>query len=324
MQYGSIVGIEKPVSRIGQGTVMLGPDREEEGFALLDAVFEGGVNLYDSSHIYGGGESERVFGRWVAARGIRDRVVLLTKGAHHDASGPRVRPECITGDLTGSLERLGFDFIDLYVLHRDDPTVPVGPIVEVLNEHHKAGRIGAFGGSNWTHDRIREANEYAAEHRLTPFAVSSPHFSLAEMVEPPWPNCVSIAGPRHEEAREWYAAAHTTLVPWSSLAGGFLSGRYTRESLEGAAEDDRAAANAKRCYGSEDNCRRLERLTETAAERGISVAQAAIAYVLSQPLSMFPLTAAWTPEEAHANAAAGEIRFSPAEVAWLDLQAETR
>jgi len=324
MQYGKIVGVSKPVSRIGQGTVMLTSDREAQGFELLDVVFEGGVNLFDSSHVYGGGDCERVFGRWVASRGIRDRVVMLTKGAHHDRSGPRVRPECITQDLIGSLERLGFDFIDLYLLHRDDPAVPVGPIVEVLNEHHKAGRIGAFGGSNWTHARLQEANDYAAEHGLVPFAASSPHFSLAEMVEPPWPNCISIAGPRHKQAREWYAQASLAVVPWSSLAGGFLSGRYTRESLEGAPTDDRAAANAKRCYGSEDNYRRLERVTQLAGERGLSVTQAAIAYVLSQPLNMFPLTAAWNAEEARANAAAGEARFTPKEVAWLDLRAETR
>ncbi|MEZ4634705.1 MAG: aldo/keto reductase [Caldilineaceae bacterium] len=77
-------------------------------------------------------------------------------------------------DLHDSLARLQVDFVDLYLLHRDNPAVPVGPIVEVLNEHHKAGKIGAFGGSNWSPARIAEANAYAAANGLKPFVASSP------------------------------------------------------------------------------------------------------------------------------------------------------
>ena len=83
-------------------------------------------------------------------------------------------PEDLKHDIEQSFERLGTDYIDIYLMHRDDLKVEPGPMVEILNEYHKAGRIGAFGGSNWTHQRIAEANQYAGEHGLMPFTVSSP------------------------------------------------------------------------------------------------------------------------------------------------------
>ena len=144
----------------------------------------------------------------------------------------RVTPEDITSDLMTRWNGCRWTHVDLLVLHRDDPAVPVGPIVEILNEHQKAGKVGAFGGSNWTHARIQEANDYAQAHGLTPFAVSSPNFSLAEQVEEPWSNCISISGPQGEEARRFYAASDVALMPWSSLAGGFFSDRFHRDNLE--------------------------------------------------------------------------------------------
>ena len=320
MIYGRVPGIDKPVSRIVQGLVMVREDNLDSIFPLLDAVFETGVNTFDTAHLYAGGQSERGFAAWVRDRGLRDRVVLLDKGAHHNAERRRVTPEDITSDLTESLERLEFDFIDLYVLHRDDPDVPVGPIVEVLNEHLKAGRIHAFGGSNWTIERLAEANAYARAHDLSPFVVSSPNYNLAEMVQEPWPNCVSIGGPAAAESRKWYEQSQMAVFSWSTLAGGFLTGRYTRENIE--TSEDRGAELARKCYACEDNFRRLDRLTRLAEARGVSLPQAAIAYVLCQPMNTFPLVAAWAPEEARANARSADARLSPEEMAWCDLRTD--
>ena len=113
------------------------------------------------------------------------------KGAHHDHNGPRVTKEAIRRDLLTSLERLRTDYVELYALHRDDPSVPVGEIIEALNEHIEAGRIGAIGGSNWTWQRPHAANDYAASHGLTGFTFSSPNLSLAKANEPFWEGCVS-------------------------------------------------------------------------------------------------------------------------------------
>jgi aryl-alcohol dehydrogenase-like predicted oxidoreductase len=272
--------------------------------------------------VYGSGDNERTVGRWVNDRGIRNKVVIIGKGAHHNPDRNRVTPWDITADIHDSLARFKFDYIDLYLLHRDDPTQPVGPIVETLNEHRAAGRIRAFGGSNWTHQRIQEANEYALAHGLTPFIASSPNFSLAEQLQEPWPNCITISGPAGAEAREWYTREGLALFTWSSLAGGFFSGRFTRDNLNQFTDNyDKLAAQ---CYCSEDNFRRLDRAQELAAERGATVAQIALAYVLNQPANIFALTAGANDDEIRANAEAGEIVLSPEEIAWLDLKRDDR
>ena len=140
MEYGSIPGIDKPVSRIVQGTVMLDEADPTASFALLDAAVEAGCTAFDTARHYGRG-SEAVFGRWVRDRGLRDRIMVLGKGAHHSPERRRVTPEDIAADLEESLRQFGFDQIDLYLLHRDDPSVPVGPIVEALDGHRRAGKI---------------------------------------------------------------------------------------------------------------------------------------------------------------------------------------
>ncbi len=283
-------------------------------FALLDAALESGITTLDLAHAYGGGDSERCVGEWLSARGHRDRVTLLTKGCHPKRGTERVTPRDLSADLTESLARLGVESIDIYLLHRDDPKCPVGPLVECLNEHRSAGRIGAFGGSNWSHQRIAEANAYAADHGLEPFTASSPHFSLAEQIDDPWgPGCVSIAGPDQRAARNWYAGQDVRLFGYSSLARGLFSGRLTRDDLSIA---DHACRKA---YCHEVNFGRLDRTRELAADRGLSVAQIAMAWLLSHPLDVVACCGAANTTEIAEMVAASEVRLSAAEMDWLDL-----
>jgi aryl-alcohol dehydrogenase-like predicted oxidoreductase len=147
VQYGEVQGVDKPISRLVQGTVMIGSETTDQSFELLDEVRELGCTAFDTAHQYGAGDSERTFGRWMEVRGLREEVVVIGKGAHHNQDRARVTPFDITADLFDSLARLRTEYIDLYLLHRDDPSVPVGPIIETLNEHLDAGRIRAFGGA---------------------------------------------------------------------------------------------------------------------------------------------------------------------------------
>lgn len=319
MEYSSIAGIEKPVSRLIQGTVMFSEETEAKGHALLDAVFAQGCNAFDTAHVYMDGECERVFGRWMRARGIREQVVVIAKGAHHNADRKRVTPFDITADLYDSLARMQTDYLDLYLLHRDDPEVPVGPIVEVLNKHQAAGRIHAFGASNWHTNRIAEANRYAAAKGLTPFAAGSPHFSLAEEVAPPWEGCVTITGPENKGQRDWYRLTRTPLLTWSSLSHGWFSGRITRANQHEFVED-----LAVQCYASEENWRRLDRARELAVERGVSVARVALAWVLHHDFAVFPLVGPMTGDEFSDCAAALDLPLSSVERDWLDLRRDSR
>ena len=322
MQYGNVPGVTKPIARLVQGTVMISTSKLDESFALLDGVLELGGTTFDTAHGYGNGDVERTMGRWMKARGNRDQVVILGKGAHHNQDRQRVTPYDITADLHDSLARMQTDYIDLYVLHRDDPSQPVGPIVETLNEHKAAGKIHAFGGSNWSTVRLQEANAFAQTHGLTPFVVSSPNFSLAVQRKAPWPNCVSISGPEAAEERAWYADHNTPLFTWSSLAGGFFSGRFNRDNLDSF--DTYLDKLCVECYCTESNFQRLDRVRELADERGLTIPQVATAYVMSYPLNIFPLVGCNTAQEFKANLEASEMRLTPAEIAWLEARSDTR
>lgn len=324
MKYGHIPGVAKPVSRLVQGTAntVFDPSKPAQAFALLDTALEYGINTFDTAHVYGEG-SETLLGNWIRERGVRGQVVILAKGAHPYGGKNRVTPEDIEADLSESLRRQKSDYFDLYVLHRDDPAVPVGPIVEALNKHKDAGKIGAFGDSNWTYSRIQEANDYAAANSLTPFAVSSPNYSLAEMYAAPWDGCLSLSGPQGQAVRDYYTESGIAVMPWSSMAGGFFSGLYRRDNLDTFGKDDTFAQICIRCYCGETNFQRLDRARELARSKNLTVAQIALAFTFSQPMDLFPLVSSLTKDQFAANAAAVEVTLTPGELAYLDLKSDS-
>lgn len=324
MRYSEVPGVKKPVARIVQGGTMFGSDLDEaESFALLDEVYELGCNTIDTAHVYGGGDSERIIGRWLKARSLRDKFVIITKGAAHTEDRRRMTPFDIAADLHDSLARLQTETIDLYLLHRDDPDRSVEPIIDTLNEHLQAGRIHAFGASNWSAERIEAANTYARANGLKPFVASSPQFSLAEPLNEPWPLCLSISGPSGAKAREWYAQTQMPLFIWSPLASGFFSGRFRRDNLDrfGEREWDRVVV---RTYASEANFQRLERAGSLAEEKGLTAAQVALAFVMNQRMNIFVEIGPRRGENFKASVAASEIQLTPQEMDWLELKTDSR
>jgi aryl-alcohol dehydrogenase-like predicted oxidoreductase len=298
---------------------MIGTDLDEaQSFALLDQVYELGCNAIDTAHVYGGGSSERIIGKWMQARGLRDKIVLITKGAAHSVDRRRMTSFDIASDLHDSLARLKTDHVDLYLLHRDDPTVPVEPVIDTLNEQLQAGRMRAFGASNWSHQRIESANAYARANGLEPFVASSPQFSLAHPLGEPWPLCISISGEDGAAAREWYAQTKMPLLVWSPLASGFFSGRFRRDNLHTFVERewDRVCV---RTYASEENFQRLERAGILGAEKGLTAAQVALAYVMNQPMNVFAVIGPRTSENYRASLTASQVRLTAQEMSWLDL-----
>ena len=301
MRYRRFAPLGRDLSVLVLGTVVYrAVDPGDVSLELLDAWVELGGNLIDTGREYG--TSEATIARWLAERGIGEDVVVLTKGAHQDARRKRVTPADITADLDESRRVLGLDRIELYLLHRDDPSQPVGPILEVLNEHRAAGRIGAFGASNWTTARLDEAREYGERHGLEGFSCSSPALSLATQNEPPWPDCVSASD---EESRAWYARTGMPLFAWSSQAAGFFAG--VRD------------AEVERVYGNDANRERLRRATELARRKGCNANQVAIAWVLDQPFPTWALIGPRTVAELRGSVAALEVSLSPDEHKWLAL-----
>ncbi len=321
MEYVKIPYVEKPVSRILFGTAMTPFLEGGDGNALLDAIYQTGVNTFDTARQYEGAEMS--LGNWIARRNLREEVVILSKCGHPTPSWEkRVHEKAMRKDLKESLRNLCTDYIDIYLLHRDDKDVQVGEIVEVFNAMHEEGKIGAFGGSNWTHERIEAANEYAYKHDMIPFTVSSPNYGLAEQKEDLWGGgCVTISGPDNVQAREWYAANQMPVVAYSSLGRGLFSGKLKSEE---------AAKNAPKIldepamkgYGYPENYERLRRCEALAAQKQVSVAQIAMAYIFNQRINTLAVVSTASPERMQSNIDALHIKLSEEECAYLDLRSE--
>jgi aryl-alcohol dehydrogenase-like predicted oxidoreductase len=321
MKYGTVAGVGKQVSRVVLGTMIVNTREYERSAKLLDDALALGVTALDTAHVYAGGDSERAIGRWMEERGNRERVVVLTKGCIPNGDRRRVTPHDMASDIADSLARLRTGYIDIWVLHRDDPAVPIGVIVDALNEHHRAGRIRAFGGSNWTHQRIHEANEYATAKGLVGFAASSPNYGLAEQVQDPWgPGCTTVSGPQNADARVWYGRTRLPIFAYSSLGRGLFSGRITRANFaQTSAQLDDACRTA---YCHEVNFQRLDRCEQLARAKGMTVPQIATAWLMAQPLEVYALVGAANGDELASTIAGSELRLTAEEEAWLDLRAD--
>jgi aryl-alcohol dehydrogenase-like predicted oxidoreductase len=310
MRLIDVRGLEKSCSQLVLGTVTLSPANLDNAFTLLDAYVENGGNTLDSAHVYGRGNSELTVGMWLQSRNNRKDVIVITKGAHHDANGPRVTPEAITKDLNESLERLQTDYIDIYMLHRDDPKVPVSEIMGILQEHRQSGKIRSFGASNWTSKRIDEANEYALSKGYDGFVVNSPNLSLAKPVEPRWAGCISV----DFDYMDWHNRNQMPLFSWSSQAGGFFTGRYAPEITD--------SPEMVRTYYCEANWERYRRAKELAAQKGpgVNANHIALAYVLNQPFPTCALIGPEKLEELTDSLIAKNIELSPQEIEWIELR----
>jgi predicted dehydrogenase/aryl-alcohol dehydrogenase-like predicted oxidoreductase len=303
MKYGQLAGVDKLVSRL-----VMGVDNQStwsHASVMFDDFFEQGGNCFDSAYIYGMGRCEVVLGQWIKNRGIREQVVILDKGAHT----PHCNPQALNSQFLESLERLQTDYVDVYMMHRDNPAIPVGEFVTVLNEHKNAGRMHAFGVSNWSIERIQEANAWAAEHGLSGFSAISNNFSLARMIDPVWAGCISASD---AASRVWLTETQMPIMPWSSQARGFFTGR--------AHPDDHSDAELVRCWYSADNFQRLERVNQMAQTRGVLPINIALAYVLNQPFPTFPLIGPRLLSETRTSLPALTVELSPEEVRWLNLE----
>ena len=327
MNYKKIPYVQKQISPIVFGTATPAlfdavdknrADIEEcrqKAFKLMDDVFAAGINCFDCSDHYG----EEILGEWIELRGIRDKTVIFSKCAHPNEWRDRVTDFDILYDIHNALKKLRTDYVDIYMLHRDNPSVPVSVIVDTMNRLYDEGKIGAFGGSNWTYQRIEEANEYAAKHNLIPFTVSSPNFGLAEQVDNPWVGqCVTLSGPQNKIARKWYQDNKISVFAYSALARGFFSGAFKAHEPEKAKEIlDEAGIKG---YFCENNFERLKRAEILAKEKGVSVAQIALAWIFSNPLDTFLLTSPVNEKQIKENVASENIKLSEKEVLWLDLE----
>ncbi len=300
---GRVLHLDKPLSRL-----VMGVDNQNtmpHAAAMFDDYFMRGGNVFDTAHIYGR-ERSVLLGRWIRERGVRDQVVLITKGVHT----PNCFPEVIPLQLDEQLGWLGLESTDIYMMHRDNLDIPVGRFIDVLNELVRAGRIKAFGGSNWTIERVKKANAYARRKGLQGFSVLSNNLSLAEMVQPVWGGCLHA----HDAAsRAFLKKTQIALLPWSSQARGFFVPSRARPDL-------REDASLVKSWYSDGNFTRQARAIELAKQKGCEPINVALAWVLHQSFPTFPLIGPRTIAETRSCFEALQVKLSARECKYLNLE----
>ncbi len=259
--------------------------------ALLDRYVDAGGRALDVANVYQDGEASRAVGRWLA-RGPRHRPALWAKGCHP----PLCRPDLVAEEVDAARALLDVDLINVFSLHRDDLSYPVSAWAEALLAEVDAGRIGAFGVSNWTVARLRELHAHLDATGADRLRAFSNHFSLADMVSAPWPGCLALS----KEDLAAVGALDVTVLAWSSLATGFFAGRDTPH------------------WDSPANRARRDRAAELGERLGTSASAIALAYVMQQPRHVRPVVG--TRSEAHLDEAlaASAIRLDAAELTWLE------
>jgi predicted dehydrogenase/aryl-alcohol dehydrogenase-like predicted oxidoreductase len=304
MKYG-----QAPISKKKMARLVMGCDNQNtlpHAMTMFDAYFEAGGNAFDTAFVYGRGVHEKMLGHWMKIRGVRKELVLTCKGAHT----PDCNPPAIISQLKVSLERLQIDHADLYMMHRDNLEIPVGEFIDVLNAQVKAGRITAFGGSNWSIERVSEANAYAKKKGLQGFSIVSNNFSLARMVKAIWGGCIQASD---AQSRAWFTETQMVLLPWSSQARGFFTDRAHKDQ---ALNDE----EMNRTWYSEDNWQRRERVVELAKQKNVLPINIALAYVLNQPFPTFPLIGPRTLEELRTSLPALDVELTGQQMKWLNLE----
>ena len=310
-----IEGIDKRMSKLTLGTHVYRLDGKDNWFGVMDEYLEQGGTAIDTARVYG--ESEEVIGQWMESRGVRDQVVLTTKGALGEGLGPDDFAATIESQLTTSLARLQTDYVDLHMLHKDSPTVPVSVIIDCLNAELNRGRSRAFAASNWEYDRVTEANEYARDNNLRGFSVVSNNITLAVPTQPFWPHLIWV----DKAGEEWHQRTRIPLIVWSSGARGFFTGRWTPEMR---IKDEREAYLATKMievFCTDDNFERLRRAVELGEKKGgYSAQEIAYAWLLHKPYTLIPIVGPRIRAEVKSCFRAISVRLTQQETEWLNLE----
>lgn len=312
-------GIPLEVSPLCLGGVPFGAPMDEAAtFALLDHFVELGGNFVDTARMYSDwipGEknrSERVLGDWLHARGIRDRVVVATKGMHPDLATlrvPRSSAEEIRADLEGSLRSLRIEVIDLYWLHRDDTARPVEHYVDLLNVFLREGKVRAFGFSNWTADRLRAAHDYARRSGQQTLVANQPFWCLGNRQSKPPPH-LGLAW-LDRAVHDFHVETGIAVVPYTAQAKGFFS----KAQLP---PEKQPRDFAEHEFNTPPNQALARVVGEIARTRGVTANAVVLAYLWTRPFPVVPIVGASHPAQLDDNFAAVGFRLSAEEMRVLE------
>ena len=294
MTFGGSEGIWGQIGRLGQ----------DEADLLVRTALDAGINFFDTANVYAGGDSERILGQALRNLGVdRDEVVIATKVLGPMGAGPNARGASrahILAQARASLGRLGLDHIDLYQIHGFDPVTPIPETLEALDTLVRQGAVRYVGLSNWAAWQIVKAIGVAEARGLAPILSLQAYYTL-------------VGRDLEREVIPMLGAERLGLMVWSPLAGGFLSGKYAAGGAEGRrAAFDFPPVNLERGEAV------LAVLGRIAQEKGCSMAQAALAWLLHRPAVTSVIVGAKRVEQLQDNIRSIEVALSDADMAALD------
>jgi aryl-alcohol dehydrogenase-like predicted oxidoreductase len=280
---------------------------EQRSFEVLDAYVEAGGNFIDTADSYGrrgaggAGESERIIGRWMAARGNRERVVIATK-VGIAPERPGLSAANVRAGAEASLQRLGTDRIDLYYAHKDDPDTPLEETLTAFGELIEDGMIRYAAASNYSAERLEQALTLGERDGAASYVALQPEYNLLE----------------RDYERGLMALCERrglACLPFFALARGFLTGKYRRG---GATIESERASSVTEKYANDRGWTTLDALDEIAAARGVAVATVALAWLRAQPTVLAPIASATSLEQLAELTASTSLELSPDELERLD------
>jgi aryl-alcohol dehydrogenase-like predicted oxidoreductase len=283
---------------------------EATSFALLDAWLDAGFNFLDTADVYSrwhpgntGGDSELIMGKWLKARGNRDKIVLATKLGIEMAPGKKgLSKAYMQTAVEASLRRLQTDYIDLYQSHRDDPETPIEETLSGYADLIKQGKVREIGASNFSVARLAESLKISTEKGLPRYQSLQPQYSLVERSE--------FEGPLEDLC----LAEKIGVIGYYSLASGFLTGKYkSRVDVEGRARGSRVAK-----YLNDDGLGVIKALEEVAQRYDAKPGQIAMAWLIARPSVTAPIASATNLEQLAELVEAAEIDLDAESIQKLD------
>src|SRR5689334_13086106 len=321
MEFRTLGNSGCSVSNLCLGTMTFGAEADEAtSHAQLDAFVEAGGNFVDTADVYAQGTSEEIIGRWFANRpaDVTEPVVLATKGRFpldDSPNGLGLSNRHLTRALDNSLRRLGLDSIDLYQMHAFDAWTPMEETLRTLDGFVRSGKIRYWGLSNFTGWQLTKAVYLARQLGLTPPVTLQPQYSLL-VREIEW-EIVPAA-----------LDAGLGLLPWSPLGGGWLSGKYRRDQQPSGdtrlGEDPRRGMEAYDRRGVPRTWAVIDAVQKVAEDRGVSMAEVALAWVTARPGVTSTILGARTAGQLEANLRSAGLRLTAAETAALDTASDPR
>lgn len=313
MDYRKLGRTGLKVSSLCLGTMQWGWTADEKtASALMDSFVESGGNFLDTADFYSrwlpghkGRESEEIIGRWLKERHNRSNIILATKVRQPMGPGPNdqgLSRKHILEAIDGSLERLNTDYIDLYLMHAFDSETPIDETLRALDDMQRAGKVRYIGASNYPAWRLIEALWNADVHHTLRFDSFEPHYNLVLREE------------FERDLKTICEQYQIGVTPYSPLANGFLTGKYSRDETP---ESARAGSVLKR-YNNDSAWKTLEVVQRIAKEIGSTSSAISLAWLLSQPVITAPIIGANSVAQLQQSLAALDVRLTAAQLAQLD------